>query len=198
MKITYFGHSYFLIEGKDYSICLDPFSSVGLKEERVKCDYYFTSHDHFDHNNLSLCEGAKSIKNEYPFEIINTYHDEKQGALRGNNKVLIFYLDGVKFAFLGDLGEYGNSKLIKKLLNVDVLFIPVGGKYTIDCNGAYEYAVKTKARLVIPMHYKSGGSVIDVQPINPFLQKFEKHSTVKNPFNYDGQEGVIRIIFEEN
>ena len=59
MIINYLGHSYFFIEGKDYSIAIDPFSNVGLNEVIVKSDYVFCSHNHFDHQNESLVSGAK-------------------------------------------------------------------------------------------------------------------------------------------
>lgn len=195
MKITYFGHSYFLFNGNDYSICLDPFSNVGLEEVKVSCDYVFSSHAHFDHNNLALCKGAKEVENGGPFEIIKTYHDEKRGKLRGENSVLIFVLDGFRIAFLGDLGEYDNEELIKKLSGVDLLLIPVGGKYTIDGAGAYDYAIKTKAKCVIPMHYKEGVSTIDVSSAENFLDKFECYKTVVSPFNYNGESGVIKLEF---
>ena len=193
MRINYFGHSYFLIEGNEYSIALDPFSGVGLNEVEVKADYIFCSHGHFDHNNVSLVSGAKMVENSKSFEIINCYHDERQGALRGQNNVLLFSLDGYKVAFLGDLGEYSNKELIDKLKNVDLLLIPVGGKYTIDENGAYEYAVKTKAKAVIPIHYKVGGSTIDIKSATYFLEKFNNFNTVQTPFEFDGQLGVIYV-----
>lgn len=195
MLINYFGHSYFLIEGNEYSIALDPFKNVGLEEIEVKADYVFCSHQHFDHNNVALVKGAKRVENCKSFEIIPCYHDEKSGALRGVNDVLLFSLDGFKIAFLGDLGEYSNEGLIDKLTGVDLLLIPVGGKYTIDENGAYEYAVKTKAKAVVPMHYKAGGSTIDIKSVDAFLNKFESSVKVDSPFEFNGQTGIINIRF---
>ncbi len=196
MIIKYFGHSYFLIEGADYSIALDPFSNVGLEEVKVKSDYVFCSHGHFDHNNKSLAIGAKEIKKSNDiFKIVSTFHDEKGGSLRGKNNLLIFCLDGFKLAFLGDLGEYANEDLIDKLKGVDVLFIPVGGKYTIDSSGAYEYAIKSKAKTIIPMHYKAGSSTIDIKGVEPFLEKFKSYSVVASPYVYGQEEGVILVKF---
>lgn len=196
MIINYFGHSYFFIEGKDYSIAIDPFSNVGLDEIKVNSDYVFCSHNHFDHQNASLVSGAKPVKNGYPFEIISCYHDEKCGALRGKNDILVFEIDGFRCAHLGDLGEYENQDIIKKLKGVDLLFIPVGGKYTIDSVGAYEYAVKTGAKAVIPMHYKAGSSKIDIQGVKPFLDKFDTYKKVSSPYKYSGEKGVIHVEFE--
>ena len=193
MKITYFGHSHFFIEGNEYSIVLDPFKNVGLKEHAVKSDYVFCSHEHFDHNNASLAIGAKRVLNKFPFEIIKSNHDEKGGTLRGKNDILIFMLDGVKLAFLGDLGEYSNIDIINKLNGIDVLLLPVGGKYTINANGAYEYAVKSKAKLIVPMHYKVPNSNIDIKGVQPFTDKFKNVKMVDGPFEYKNESGVIVI-----
>ena len=90
MLINYYGHSYFLLQGDEYSIALDPFKNVGLIEPKITADYVFKSHDHFDHNNLSLVSGAKLIdKSSGNFEIIQSYHDEVGGKKRGINNVLI-------------------------------------------------------------------------------------------------------------
>ncbi len=196
MVINYFGHSYFFIKGQSYSIALDPFKNVGLKEVEVKSDYVFTSHNHFDHDNIELVKGAKRVEKNDIFQIISCFHDQNGGALRGKNEILIFILDGYKIAFLGDLGEYDSQEIIDKLTGVDILLIPVGGKYTIDHIGAYEYAVKSKAKAVIPMHYKAGKSKIDIKGVLPFLEKFNEYKTASSPFVYNGESGVIHVKFE--
>ena len=171
MLIEYFGHSYFKITGKEYSICLDPFSNVGLKEVKTKANYLFTSHSHFDHSNDKIVEYDKKIKeSDNRFTIIKTFHDNKKGKLRGENDVLLFNLDGYKLAFLGDFGEDDNQELINKLQGVDLLLICIGGKYTIDSKTATYYAENIKAKLTVPMHYKDGTSTIDIQSVDEFLK----------------------------
>jgi hypothetical protein len=78
----------------------------------------------------------------------------------------LFNLDGVKAAFLGDLGVYEEKELISKLYGVDILFIPIGGKYTIDAEGALQYVKLIKPKTVIPMHYSIKGSTVDIKPLN--------------------------------
>lgn len=196
MKIKYFGHSHFYIEGNDYSITLDPFGGIGLKEVETESDYVFCSHRHYDHFNYKLAKGAKFVKNGGNFEIVPTFHDEKSGTLRGSNDILIFMLDGVRFAFLGDLGEYANENVATKLSGVDVLLIPVGGTYTIDYNGAIDYVKKISPKAVIPMHYHVKNSTVDIDGVEGFLNCFENYTTVNSPFNYNGEEGVIYLIPE--
>lgn len=53
MKITYLGHSGFLIETAQASIVIDPFlkgnDTAKAKPEDIKCDYIIVTHAHFDH-----------------------------------------------------------------------------------------------------------------------------------------------------
>ena len=54
---------------------------------------------------------------------------------------------------------------------MDVLFIPVGGTFTLDANGAWITANKINPRIVIPMHYKIQGLSLPISDVNPFLAK---------------------------
>ena len=197
MIIRYFGHSHLFIKGNDYSITLDPFSNINLKEFKVESDYVFCSHNHFDHNNKSLALGAKEVKNGYPFEIIKTYHDEVCGAKRGENNIIIFNLDGKKLAFLGDLGEADSKVVLDKISGVDVLFIPVGGVYTINSSQAFDYAKKSNAKAVVPIHFKIDKCSVDVDEVENFLEKFDSFTRVKSPYDYSGESGVILIENEQ-
>lgn len=196
MKITYFGHAHFLIEGSEYSITLDPFSNIGLKEFKTKSDYVFCSHNHYDHSNLLLVPNAKLVSSD-SFTVIKTYHDEKNGTLRGENNVLLFNLDGFKIAFLGDLGEYNNQTLISRLKGVDLLLIPVGGTYTIDYKGAFEYISKIQPKAVIPMHYHIKNSTVDIDEPFKFLNLFKTYKTANSPLDFNGENGIIYLISEQ-
>ena len=195
MIVEYFGHAYFRISGKDYSISLDPFSNIGLTEEKTKSDYLFMSHSHYDHSNESIVEYKKKITSSNDiFTIIPTYHDEKGGSLRGENNVLLFNLDGYKVAFLGDLGESNNKTLIEKLQNVDLLLICIGGKYTINYLEANNYIEKINPKKVIPMHYKVYNSTVDIDSITNFLQD-KNHIEKYYKYEYnDNDEKFIYLI----
>ncbi len=195
IKINYFGHSYFLIEGDSYSIALDPFKNVGLKEVKVKADYIFCSHEHFDHNNRALVNYKSKVTSGSNFKIIKTFHDQNLGALRGLNNALIFVLDGVKFCFLGDIGERLNKEIIN-VNDVDVLLIPIGSVYTIDSKGAIEYINAIKPKTVIPMHYKTLGSTIDIQDELEFKKLIGEYIESKSPYIYNKNDKCVIINVE--
>ncbi len=197
MLIKYFGHSYFLIEGNDYSIALDPYGDIGLTQPKVKANYVFKSHDHFDHNAITLVSNAKLIeKSDNRFEIIKSYHDEVLGKKRGYNNILKFNLDGKIFVFLGDLGCV-TEDIISKIKNCHYLLIPVGGTYTIDKFEAKKLIEKATPKTAIPMHYKLKGCTVDVDKVDGFLNLFNEIDEVTSPYALVGNEKQILYVKAE-
>jgi len=64
----------------------------------------------------------------------------------------------ISIAHLGDLGEVLTEKQIIDLGDVDILLIPVGGKYTINGSQAAEVVRQIGPRLIVPMHYISAAA----------------------------------------
>ncbi len=87
------------------------------------------------------------------------YHDEMSGLKRGKNSAFIVEADGLTFCHLGDLG-HGFTEAEAKLIGpIDVLFIPIGGTYTLNGEVAKEVIESLKPRLyTIPMHYSYDGN----------------------------------------
>ena len=181
MKITYLGHSCFLIEGKEKSVVTDPFADIGYEMKKVTADYCTISHEHFDHNNESGVSIKKAIRNYTDgFLAIDSYHDSNLGAKRGKNTIFKFVIDGLTFCHLGDLGEYFSQDLVDEIGSVDVLFIPVGGTYTIDAKEAVKFATAIKAPVTIPMHFRTPSSNIDISEIRDFTKRIAGVELVGN------------------
>lgn len=178
-EIKYFGHSCFYVKGEEFSVITDPFSGIGYDMPKVSADYCTVSHGHFDHAAIDRVK-ARVIKGnnpacngkDLPFAAIKTYHDRQKGTLRGENYVFKFCLDGITFCHLGDLGEAFGDETVKKIGKADVLFIPVGGKYTIDGEEAEKFARAIGPYIIIPMHYKTPRSEIDISAADDFCSRF--------------------------
>ncbi|MBQ8726529.1 MAG: MBL fold metallo-hydrolase [Clostridia bacterium] len=200
MKITYLGHACFLIEGEQKSVITDPFKDIGYDLERATADYCTVSHGHFDHDNVDGVNVAHVVRGaEKGFLAIRTYHDANLGALRGENTVFKFEIDGVTFCHMGDIGEYFCQDLVEEIGKVDVLFIPVGGKYTIDCKEAVKYATAISAKITIPMHYKTPKSQIDVSDERGFTKKMLGVERVAKSVEIDGYlqgEDDVTLVFD--
>lgn len=200
MQITYLGHACFLIQGKEKSVVTDPFKGIGYDVERVTADYCTVSHSHFDHDNTAGVNAKHIVKGaQKGFLAIKSYHDANLGALRGENVIFKFKIDGVTFCHLGDLGEYFSQDLVDEIGEVDVLFIPVGGTYTIDCKEAVRYATAISAKITVPMHYKTPKSQIDVSDEKCFVKKMvgvEKVASTVDINDYLNGEDKYTLVFD--
>jgi len=180
MKIKYLGHSCFLLtESTGTTVVCDPYDEkVGYEMPDVNADAVTVSHHHYDHDNVAKVGGNPMvIDTETCCELegveinsIKSFHDETRGKKRGENIIFKYRMDGIDVCHLGDLGEACSADLIEMILPVNVLFIPVGGKYTIDAAMAKEYVERIMPDVVIPMHYKTKSSKIDVDKVDEFLE----------------------------
>ncbi|MDD8048391.1 MAG: MBL fold metallo-hydrolase [Thomasclavelia sp.] len=175
MKIKYFGHSCFSINYNDYTIVLDPYANEsvpGLKPLEVSANLVLCSHNHSDHSAKERVKIIKtSIKNPFKIEKISSFHDDKQGSLRGDNIIHLITTDNLRIAHLGDLGCDLNQSQIDNLRNLDVLMIPIGGHYTIDASKASEIIDILKPKTVIPMHYRTHTwGLHPISTLEPFIK----------------------------
>ncbi len=180
MKITYLGHSSFLRSQGGVRIVTDPFGSIGYPLPPAEADIVTVSHGHYDHCNVAGVGGAPRVirsagrytAGDVLISAVESFHDDAQGRKRGGNLIFRFAGEGLTVCHLGDLGEPCNGELVAKIGQPDVLLIPVGGHYTIDFARAKEYVERLSPAVVIPMHYKTKGLLIDIGGVEPFLSQF--------------------------
>jgi L-ascorbate metabolism protein UlaG (beta-lactamase superfamily) len=208
LSVRWFGQSFFLLTtSAGTRIAFDPHALEQYGRPTVEADLVLISHPHPDHNRLDsitnrtkakiiegikvtppAAEGGPPRANWSPVEetfrdvkirTVGTYHDMMQGLRRGKNTVFVLEADGLKIVFLGDLGHLLSDDQIKQIGPVDVLFVPIGGVYTLNGSQAKEVVGQLQPkRYVIPMHY--GTRVFDdLLPADEFL---------------DGQKIVQRML----
>jgi len=183
MKIKFLGHSSFMIEGGGVTVITDPFDSskVGLSFPKIGADLVLSSHDHTDHNSIESVAGDPFVINapgEYEVGGVKvrgfeTFHDDKGGKERGKNTVYLFQVEGITLCHLGDLGHTLGEGIVGEIGDLDVLFVPVGGVYTINHEQAAKVAAQLEPKYIIPMHYRVEGmteSFEELQPIATFLE----------------------------
>lgn len=192
MEITYYGRSCFKIRGKNTTVVTDPFDPdfVGLKPFKYEADIVTISHHHKDHDYITESGSAFVVGGPGEYKIknvdilgIKTFHDQLEGSQRGKNTVYEIRLEGVSFVHLGDLGHKLSDETAELLGGVDVLFVPVGGVYTVDPHEALEIIAQLEPKIVLPMHYASGTNNNDHEanllPLENFLKEIGKEETVQ-------------------
>jgi len=181
MIVTWLGHScFFLKSNEGLSLLLDPFheSEVGYAMPPTRADIVIISHDHLDHNNVDAAgSGAEVIygPGEYfcrGMEIlgIKSYHDAQRGKLLGINTIFCFALDCIRVCHLGDLGHPLSRAQVKNIGAVDLLFLPVGGRYTIDAVGANKVMSQLHPAVTLPMHFQTPALSFELDPVDDFLK----------------------------
>lgn len=182
MKINWLGHACFLITSKGgVRIITDPYAvDEGIKYSPIEetADIVLVSHGHDDHSNVSVVRGKPEvikgsgikIVKGIQFKGISAYHDTSQGTQRGPNIIFCFTVDEMKLCHLGDLGHTLNPGQVNEIGAVDILFIPVGGFYTIDASIANQVCDQLKPKVVIPMHFKTPKCAYPIAGVEDFLK----------------------------
>ena len=165
VTIQWLGHSCFKLTWDDWSAVLDPYqdgSVPGLDNLQVSAIDVFCSHGHYDHGAAEVVKQIKMAAPAPKITRVNSFHDNENGAKRGENIIRVFDFDGFKVAHFGDMGHILNDEQISRIGNVDVALLPVGGFYTIDAPTAKKVAQQVKAKVIIPMHYRTDKFGFDV------------------------------------
>ena len=64
-------------------------------------------------------------------------------------------MDGITLCHLGDLGHELSSEECQAIGKVEVLFVPVGGFFTIGPEVANQVCEKISPKISIPMHFRT-------------------------------------------
>jgi L-ascorbate metabolism protein UlaG (beta-lactamase superfamily) len=178
LKISWHGQSFFtLTTGKGTRVVFDPHAITEYgRIQGVTADIVLMSHSHTDHTQFGVIENFRdkdiriipgfkgSGKNadwnhvdetikDVQIRSVPLYHDNMEGMRYGKNTAFILQVDGWTICHLGDLGHLLTPAQIRKIGQVDVLMIPVGGIYTINGGEAKQVVEQLKPKeYIFPMH----------------------------------------------
>ena len=170
VRVTYLSHSCFEVQDVDHTLLVDPFFS---KENPYapsyagKPDIVLVTHEHFDHNAAgrfnAIVVAPPTLAGRFKRMIVMERGESKlvEGVrvtmIRASHHQskypagYVFELGGVRFAHLGDTYLDG----VQPLENIDVLFIPIGGFFTMDVDEAVKALDIIKPDAAIPMHFNT-------------------------------------------
>lgn len=215
MQINYLGHSCFKIKTKNITLVTDPFDEyIGFKMPKTAAEIVTISHEHKDHNSLEQIEGEPFvIRNPGEYEVgevsifgITSFHDDQKGEQRGKNTIYNIKIEEISICHLGDLGHKLNDRQLEEVNGVDVLFVPVGGIYTLDPKQASEVIDQIEPSIVVPMHYRtsvhSQASLSQLATLKDFLQEMgepeiqAQEKLIINKVSLPEERQIIPLLFK--
>ncbi len=184
MKLTYYGHSSFLVEAADGTrVIIDPYRSgafngaVKLSPIAETADAVVASHEHDDHGAADTIPGEPQVfihptsatVGGWSITGVDVAHDGEGGRSRGRNTIVVLDDGDVRLVHVGDLGHILAPETVAAVGRVDVLLVPVGGFFTIDHAQAAQVVESLAPRIVVPMHYKTPKIDFPISAVDPFL-----------------------------
>ena len=177
MRVEWFGQSAFRLDADGKTVAIDPFGDMSAmsRDRGIQWDYpaiagvepdlLLVTHEHGDHNAVEAIGGephtlrSTAGTHESPIGQVTgvaSEHDDKAGSERGPNTIFCFELDSVRVCHMGDFGQSGlRPEQIEAIGDVDLLFVPVGGGFTIGAEQAALIVERLQPRWVVPMHYRT-------------------------------------------
>lgn len=190
MVITWFGLSSFKISFGDLTLVTDPFSkTVGLAPPRVQTDIALISNiQNPAYNNRGSLGGGDIFVIDGPGEFdvkglfvhgIAATGDQKSRT-NGFDYTTIYAvrLEDIRLGFLGSLKQEELTDVqLEALGEVDILFVPVGGKIVCDAEEAVTVVNQVEPRVVIPMHFAQPGVKLPLDQLGQFLKEIGSAKT---------------------
>lgn len=180
MEINYYGHACFRLKDRDLTVVCDPYDkSIGLTLPKLKADVVTISHDAPGHSCADAVKDWRKVfsgPGEYEMEGVfitgvRTFHGKDSAGFAEPNTVFMFEFSDLTICHLGDLGHVLTESQVEALPGIDVLLIPVGGRYTLDASQAAEVISIIEPAIVVPMHYRLPGTPEHLEPIDRFLKE---------------------------
>jgi len=135
------------------------------------------THHHADHAHVTPALGTPRVVDRsvrvggLAFRVVPAYHDAERGARMGLVRLVALEADGCRVVHLGDLGVPPTASQARRLGRPDVLFVPVGGTYTLDAAGGIAAVERLAPGVVVPIHYRTPGCTLPLADVSDFLAR---------------------------
>ena len=170
VRITYIGHSTFLIESPklvriatDYNDWVKPpmLPDIVTMNHAHSTHYTDRPEPGIKHVLRGWRDDGKPAGHDVSFQDvrvrsvatnIRTWGGETE---RHGNSIFIFEIAQMCIAHLGHLHHTLNQQQLNEIGRIDIVLFPVDGSATLDLEGMADVLTSLKAKLMIPMHYFS-------------------------------------------
>jgi len=191
VRIKFYAHASFRLEGDGLAVITDPYRPEVAKYEPIAepADIVLlSSHNDLYHcdpthitgaptivNTLALDPAGETIKgvNVRPYPVMENSHGTLGPRNPDDNAMYSFTLDGIRVLHMGDIGHALPAEHLQTLKGqVDLMLCLTGDFYTIPL-AALDDAIQTiQPKIVIPMHYNNDRCPLEVKPVTEFTKRY--------------------------
>ena len=189
VRVTYAGHSTFLIESPqgvriatDYNDYVRPAAVPDIATMNHAHDSHFSNYP--DPRIAHVLRGwgpspkqparhDVQVRDVRVRNVPTNIRSWSGGAELHGNSIFVYEMANMCIAHLGHLHHTLNQQQLNELGRIDVLFVPVDGNLTLDLEGMFEVLTAVKAPLMVPMHYFSAFT------LHRFLDRARQNWTVE-------------------
>ncbi|MDS0526835.1 MBL fold metallo-hydrolase [Clostridium sp. SHJSY1] len=212
MLIKWFGECSFLLQDSlGRRIITDPPTTIPI-ENLLDLHPNVITLSHFCSDSLNDIINEKKIQlvnraTSYTFNFSNilgipSFQDDIKGQKRGPNIIYKYMFDDLKICNLGYLGHELSDNTLHSLGQIDILFIPIGGNFTLNFVKATKLINKLNPKIIIPMYYRTPNSLIYIDSCKNFIismksiLKIDEYSF--DTSSLDSNSFPITIILKES
>lgn len=193
MKIKFYAHSAFRLEGESRTIVTDPYEPkvawfdpinepadivlMSSNTDRFHCDPSHVLGEPTVVNALEIPAGGLDVDGLTVQAFRARERFQRRLLIRGilprSCAMYAFALDGVRVLHTGDIGRRFKKREIEALRgNVDVMFALSGGVHNIEVDDMKRAIDAIGPRIVIPMHYFSAKGRLKILPVDEIARRF--------------------------
>jgi L-ascorbate metabolism protein UlaG (beta-lactamase superfamily) len=196
MKIKWYAHAAFRLEGDGLGIVVDPYTpeKSGFAPIEEPADIVIRcAHDDSAHGNADMIQGNPEV-------VTATWILDQGATVKGleisaipttesmlhkleprDNAMYRFTLGGVRFLHFGDVGNRLTDEQRAYMYDADVAIVPTGGPPTIELDDLCEALEQIKPKVTIPMHHALPGCKFPkMLEVEDFTNRFPAESVVWN------------------
>ena len=200
MKIKFYAHASFRLEGGERAVVTDPYEPKASQFDPIDepADLVLKSSDTDQfHNDASHVRGNPTVVNAltvpaagatYAGIPVRAFPCRERarlkllllGLLPRRNAMYAFDLDGLRVLHTGDIGVPFRPEYLNALRGqVDILFALSGGVHNIDPGRLLQDIREIGPRIVIPMHFYSPKGRLHILPVEDFIGRFPAGRVVR-------------------
>jgi len=180
MKITFYGHSSFLLNVSNTNILFDPFISGNEKAKHINIDEIKA-----DSKCQPLGHGGSWKFNFGKVKMVNAVHTSSMpdGSYGGNPAGFVITSGDTEIYFAGDTALTLDMELLGQYNEIDVAFLPIGDCFTMGVEDAVIASKLINCDTIIGMHYDTFD-----------LIELKDKQAAKNAFTDAGKELILLPI----